>query len=449
MHRLRKNRFWELALLLVAAVECPAQVTFTEYPVPTSSSYLNEGITKGPDGNLWFIEGNGIIISRMAPTGVVTGQFPVPSTGIYGNGSGAGSITAGPDGNLWFPEYFANNIGRITPGGVITEFPILSSGTFPASIAAGPDGNLWFTQYLGNSIGRITPAGVITEFPVPSGGLYGAFLITAGPDGNLWFTECRCSSGASGPMSIGRITPTGVITEFPVPTSGSAPYGITAGPDGNVWFTEATANKIGRITPAGVITEFPVPTSGASPAQITTGPDGNLWFTEYNGNNIGRITPAGSITEFAVPTASTLGGITAGPDGNLWFVETSAKNIGKITIAPLYSVCSLYDPNKATKSGSTIPIKLQLCDGTGNNLSSPNITLHAVSIIQTSTSISGQVQDAGNSNPDSDFRFDSSIGGTGGYIFNLKTTGLATGTYNLNFTVTGDTAVHTAPFQVK
>lgn len=109
----------------------------------------------------------------------------------------------------------------------------------------------------------------------------------------------------------------------------------------------------------------------------------------------------------------------------------------------------LYDPTKAAKSGSTIPIELQLCNGGGGNLSSPGIVVHAVSVTQISTSISGPVEDAGNANPDNDFRFDASLGGTGGYIFNLKTTGLPTGTYNLNFTVTGDSFIYAAPFQVK
>ena len=68
---------------------------------------------------------------------------------------------------------------------------------------------------------------------------------------------------------------------------------------------------------------------------------------------------------------------------------------------------------------------------------------------QVSSSISGAVEDSGNANPDNDFRFDSTLGGTGGYIFNLSTKGLATGTYNLNFTVTGDSAAHAATFQVK
>jgi len=118
-------------------------------------------------------------------------------------------------------------------------------------------------------------------------------------------------------------------------------------------------------------------------------------------------------------------------------------------VAPRYHVCLLYDPTKAVHSGATIPIKLDLCDGSGNDLSSPSITVHAVGITQTSTTISGTVQDSGNANPDDDFRFDSTLGTTGGYIFNLKTIGLATGSYNLNFTVTGDSFVYAAPFQVR
>ncbi len=118
-------------------------------------------------------------------------------------------------------------------------------------------------------------------------------------------------------------------------------------------------------------------------------------------------------------------------------------------VGPLYNICLLYDPTKAVHSGATVPIKLQLCDGSGNDLSSSSINVHATSVTQTSTSISGTVQDSGTSNPDGDFRFDSTLGTTGGYVFNLKTNGLTTGTYNLNFTVTGDSFVYATPFQVK
>ncbi len=114
-----------------------------------------------------------------------------------------------------------------------------------------------------------------------------------------------------------------------------------------------------------------------------------------------------------------------------------------------FNICLLYDTTKAAKSGSTIPIKLQLCDASGNDLSSSSIIVHATSVVQTSTFASSTVIDAGNANPDSDFRFDSTLGTTGGYIFNLQTTGLATGSYVLNFTAGPDPTNHTAPFQVR
>jgi len=52
-----------------------------------------------------------------------------------------------------------------------------------------------------------------------------------------------------------------------------------------------------------------------------------------------------------------------------------------------YQACLLYDPALVKKRGSAFPIKVQLCDGNGNNLSSPSIALHAQSVTQVSTSV--------------------------------------------------------------
>lgn len=101
------------------------------------------------------------------------------------------------------------------------------------------------------------------------------------------------------------------------------------------------------------------------------------------------------------------------------------------------------------QGGATYPIKLQLCNSSGNDLFSSTAVVSATGITQTSTKFSGPVQSPGNANPDSDFRFDSSLGPTGGYIFNLKTTGLTKGSYIMNFTVTGDSFIYPAPFQVQ
>jgi hypothetical protein len=127
-----------------------------------------------------------------------------------------------------------------------------------------------------------------------------------------------------------------------------------------------------------------------------------------------------------------------------------ACDIGSVeVIQRSYNVCLLYDSTKAVNGGGTLPVKVQLCDSSRNNVSSSAITLHATGLSQISSVISGPVQDSGNANSDSDFRFDPTLGVTGGYIFNLSTKGLATGTYNLAFTVSGDSFVYAVPFQVK
>src|SRR5262249_61463950 len=72
-------------------------------------------------------------------------------------------ITRGPDGNLWFTENSANRIGRITPAGVVTEFSAgITPGGRPHQITAGPDGNLWFTENASRH-GRLTTAGRMTR----------------------------------------------------------------------------------------------------------------------------------------------------------------------------------------------------------------------------------------------------------------------------------------------
>jgi len=111
--------------------------------------------------------------------------------------------------------------------------------------------------------------------------------------------------------------------------------------------------------------------------------------------------------------------------------------------------CLLYDPNRSVKQGAAFPIKLEVCDAAGNNLSSPSIVVHAVSVTMVSGGAPRAPEASGNANPGSDFRFDSTLGVGGGYIFNLKTTGLSSGTWNLNFTITGDPSTHSAMFRVK
>jgi len=119
-----------------------------------------------------------------------------------------------------------------------------------------------------------------------------------------------------------------------------------------------------------------------------------------------------------------------------------------VTYSVGYGICWLYDQTKAVHSGATVPIKLAICDSAGADLSSSTITLTAVSVTLVATNAPGDLESPGNSNPDNDFRFDSKLGASGGYIFNLSTAGLTTGTYALSFRVGGDPTLHSAQFEV-
>jgi virginiamycin B lyase len=90
-----------------------------------------------------------------AKVGTIT-EFPIPPAESDPEG-----ITAGPDGNLWFTLSFGNSIGRITTGGSTTLFALPRTcqnrfGCQPEGITAGPVGNVWFAENRGDKIGRIT-----------------------------------------------------------------------------------------------------------------------------------------------------------------------------------------------------------------------------------------------------------------------------------------------------
>ncbi len=122
-----------------------------------------------------------------------------------------------------------------------------------------------------------------------------------------------------------------------------------------------------------------------------------------------------------------------------------------VTYSVSYRVCLLYGADRAVKAGSTVPIRLQLCDASGGNQSDAGIALTARGVRWISNETTLEVQDAGQANADDTFRFDGSLGGTGGYIFNLSTSGLLPGTYVLVFSVAGDPGEHASEliFRVK
>jgi hypothetical protein len=159
-------------------------------------------------------------------------------------------------------------------------------------------------------------------------------------------------------------------------------------------------------------------------------------------------TPQDPITLCAgpVPTGSNINTSSAGAQTFTVNSTDSYDNSDSASVnySVAYNICPLYDSTKEVKSGSTIPINLELCDVNGANVSASGTVVHATGVVAVSNNASEVLQDAGGSNPDNDFRF-----AEGSYIFNLKTTGYATGTYNLLFTAGNDPTTHVAQFQVR
>ena len=314
-------------LLALIALAAPAsslaapQSPIREFPLPAGTG--PEGITAGPDGNLWFAGLGSNAIGQITPAGEVR-EFPLPTPEARPFG-----IAAGPDGNVWFTEMAAGKIGRITPAGAITEFAVECGGCRPLGITAGPDGNVWFTMAnMFGAVGRITPLGEITLIRDVGGSPWG---IATGPDGNLWVGVTAYESEEPSFGQIARITPSGAVTLFRIPARyrEALPAGITPGPDGKLWF--AARHWIGRIDTEGQITMLEVPAPGEVNS-IAAGPDGNLWFGSSGpmprSGAIGRVTPGGKTSLFPVAYGSR--GVTAGPDGGVWFTDAAGAGIGRI-----------------------------------------------------------------------------------------------------------------------
>jgi hypothetical protein len=159
----------------------------------------------------------------------------------------------------------------------------------------------------------------------------------------------------------------------------------------------------------------------------------------------GVATCAGSVANGSAIDTTTVGAKS--------FTVTATDAVGdpstqSVTYTVGYAICALYDQTKAHKSGSTVPIKLQLCDANGVDVSSAGVIVNATGLAKKDATATASVDDAGAANsPDNNFRYDATLGATGGYIYNLSTKGLTTGTWALSFTAGG--ATYTVTFDVQ
>ncbi len=283
---------------------------------------------------------------------------------------------------------------------------------------------------------------------------------------SVTFTATVSATGATGTVTfqdgataLGTATLTSGQATFITSSLSVGSHSVTATYGGDASFSGSTSSaltqSVNKASTSTSVRASPTPsilnqsvTFTATVTVLAPGagtPTGTVTFQD-GATTIGTATLNGSASTTLSSSSLTVGAhtITGQYNGDSNFLSSS----GSLTQTVEYGVCALYDQTRSVKSGAVFPIKIDLCDVNGSDVSSPAIVVHATQITAVS-GFSGTPEDVGNANPDNDFRFDSTLGPTGGYIFNLSTSGLASGTYSLQFTATGDPATHSVNFGVK
>jgi virginiamycin B lyase len=302
----------------LAAPTVLAAATITEYPLAPGAA--PQGITLGPDGNVWFVENGANKVGRITAAGVIT-EFPLLTPDNQ-----PAQIVAGTSGHLYLDEPGPTKVAFFDALGD-KSFHESGSGVTAAGIAFGAAGSLWVTDGTSKVLAYSSEFSGVGQCTMSDGFAHGFWGITVGREGTLWMTDAT-SNGIVALTSSGC-----AFGKVSLPNSNSGPLFITSGQDGSIWFTEYTGNRIGRIQ-ASSLNEFALP-AGSHPMMIAPSLDGTLWFAEQGSNQIGHITHDGVIAHYTVPTAASAPhGVVVGPDGSVWFTEQNGSKIGRLQLHP-------------------------------------------------------------------------------------------------------------------
>jgi hypothetical protein len=310
-----------------------------------------------------------------------------------------------------------------------------------------------------------SPVTALTVQPVPTAITLTAPAITYGADGmvTVAVTNTATSATPTGVVSLtvdGNAfsgTLNGGLATFDVGILNAGDHSLAASYAAQDIFAASTATgtlHVDKATPA-----FSNPTS-------TTLIVGTAATTLAGSLTAPSAIPAGATITITAGTASTTAVVQA--DGSFSAsLPTAALAVGAYavsyqyagdpnfnpasgsgTLDVTYGIALLFDNSQPVQSGSTLSILLQLTDSGGNNLSAPSVTVHADYLVNTADPNQTQlpVQSPGNSQPGNNFKYDSD---TGAEQFNLKTTGLTPGTYELFFSIAGDPIEHSLSFVVQ
>ena len=187
----------------------------------------------------------------------------------------------------------------------------------------------------------------------------------------------------------------------------------------------------GTATFSGMLSS-PTATPAEQPVSVTLNGVTQTAITNANG------TFSATFDTSTLPVSSTGYVVSYGYAGGPDFNPASATS--NLTVA--YGVCLNYDATQVKNSGSTYPIKVIVCDAAHNNVATADMVLTGIGW-GVSSPTNTPLPDAGKSNGNGLFRNTGSF-----FMWNLKTTDMPAGSYNVYFSISGDPTLHSAPFAV-
>lgn len=294
------------------------------------------GIAEDANGRVWFTEYETDSLWSVNSNGGDPKRLQLPNAKSVPWG-----LTRGPDGNLWFAEV-RNRVGRLTPAGAISEFDV-PAGMTPFQVTSAPDGRILATGTAAAGtapntvytalVTTVTPAGAVsTAGPAGTAAIDSTVGVTS--DGKVWLP-------AKGRTGLVQTDLAGTLTGKSVSLGTTEVADITVGPDDSVWFTSTKPTAVvGRIAPGSK--QASIVKLSAGPTALTFGPDGNVWVTT-SGKPVYRvlsgITPASTTS----PTASSPAGSTNGT-GTVLSVTNGSWAFQPTTFAQQWQRCTSSDP---------------------------------------------------------------------------------------------------------
>ena len=171
---------------------------------------------------LWFTQALGGLnnfVGYIKAGGTVT-RYPITDTGTLA----PGQIVLGPDGNMWFTD--GDKIGKVTESGKVTYYAT-DPDMETTSITVGPDNNLWYSGNSANEqVGTMTTSGKVVAEYAPGGQF--SFLPRV--------PTVMCGVRIARPPVYFGLRRGGVKIFYIHHDKVATPRGVVVGPDSNIWF---------------------------------------------------------------------------------------------------------------------------------------------------------------------------------------------------------------------